>query len=186
MSAPGAAFLREALFNGNGIAKKLILALVLFSSLITTVITAAELYYEYRRDLRQIDSAFEFVGRSYLPTLEDSVWVSDAVQVQSQLDGLLNLPDIEYIAVRVDGRPRWAAGREVSVRTRVSEAPLLHEHRGQHDRRSARYAWSPAWTACWTGCGTTCWWCSSPMRSRRSWWPCSCCWCSSGWSRGIW
>jgi len=66
-------FLRDALFNGNGVAKRLIVALVLFSSLITAVITAAELVADYRRDLGQIDQSIEFIGKSYLPSLIDSV-----------------------------------------------------------------------------------------------------------------
>jgi hypothetical protein len=55
-------------------------------------ITAAELYAEYRRDLGQIDRSIDFIGKSYLPSLTDSVWVADRAQVQTQLDGLLHGP----------------------------------------------------------------------------------------------
>jgi PAS domain S-box-containing protein len=124
-------FLRQALFNGNGVAKKLIVALVLFSSLITAAITAIELYADYRRDLGQIDRSMAFIGRSYLPSLTDSVWVADRAQVQTQLDGLLRLPDIEYIGISVDGQTRWSAGKVVSRRKVTTEVPLVREHRGQ-------------------------------------------------------
>jgi PAS domain S-box-containing protein len=126
-----AGFLREALFNGNGIARKLIVALVLFSSLITAVITAIELYGDYRRDLDQIDRSMEFIGKSYLPSLIDSVWVADREQVQTQLDGLLRLPDVEYIGIGVDGQTRWASGKAISQRKVTAEVPLVREHRGQ-------------------------------------------------------
>ena len=131
MSEEPGGFLRHALFNGNGVAKKLIVALVLFSSLITTVITAIELYTSYRHDLGQIDRSLEFIGKSYLPSLTDSVWVADRDQVQTQLDGLLRLPDIEYIGIRVDGQVRWSAGKAVSQRQRTAEVPLVRQHRGQ-------------------------------------------------------
>jgi PAS domain S-box-containing protein len=124
-------FLREALFNGNGVAKKLIVALVLFSSVITAVITAIELYSGYRRDLGQIDRSIEFIGKSYLPSLVDSVWVADREQVQTQLDGLLRLPDIEYLGISVDGQTRWSAGQAASRRTVAAEVPLVRAHRGQ-------------------------------------------------------
>jgi len=124
-------FLREAFFNGNGVAKKLIVALVLFSTVITTVITAIELYSGYRRDLGQIDRSIEFIGKSYLPSLVDSVWISDRQQVQTQLDGLLRLPDIEYLGISVDGQTRWSAGKAVSARVVAAEVPLVREHRGQ-------------------------------------------------------
>jgi PAS domain S-box-containing protein len=127
---PGS-FLRHALFNGNGVAKKLIVALVLFSSLITAVITAIELYARYRQDLGQIDRSLTFIGQSYLPSLTDSVWVADNEQVQTQLDGLLRLPDIEYIGINVDGQTRWWAGKSVSQRQRTAEVALVRQHRGQ-------------------------------------------------------
>ena len=131
MSDEKIGFLRSALFNGNGVAKKLIVALVLFSSVITVVITAAELYAEYRRDLGQIDSSINFIGKSYLPALTDAVWVADREQVQTQLDGLLRLPDIEYIGIALDGQTRWSAGKTVSQRTVSADIPLVREHRGQ-------------------------------------------------------
>ena len=131
MSDEKASFLREALFNGNGVAKKLIVALVLFSSLITAVITAVELYADYRRDLGQIDRSIDFIGKSYLRALTDAVWVGDRDQVQTQLDGLLRLPDVEFIGIAVDGQTRWSSGRAVSQRAVVAEVPLQREHRGQ-------------------------------------------------------
>ena len=131
MSEDQRGFLREALFNGNGVAKRLILTLVLFSSLVTTVITAIELYSSYRHDLGQIDRSIEFIGKSYLPSLTNDVWVSDAEQVQTQLDGLLRLPDIEYLGIRVEGQTRWSAGKAESKRVITADVPLVHEHRGQ-------------------------------------------------------
>jgi PAS domain S-box-containing protein len=127
---PGS-FFRHALFNGNGVAKKLIVALVLFSSLITTVITAIELYARYRQDVGQIDRSLTFIGQSYLPSLTDGVWVADNEQLQTQLDGLLRLPDIEYIGINVDGQVRWSAGKAVSQRQRSAEVALVRPHRGQ-------------------------------------------------------
>lgn len=126
-----AGFIRHALFNGNGIAKKLILALVLFSALITTLITVIELYSSYRHDLEQIDRSMAFIGKSCLPSLTGSVWVADRQQVQTQLDGLLRLPDIEYIGISVDGQVRWSAGKQVPQRQRSVEVPLVYLHRGQ-------------------------------------------------------
>lgn len=117
--------LRQALLRGNGLARRVLVAVVLFSSAITGLITAIELYGSYRRDLRAIDSAFEFVGSNYLPSLANSVWNVDDVQVQSQLDALISLPEVEYIAILEEGRVRWHAGRAVSVRTKETRIPLV-------------------------------------------------------------
>lgn len=117
---------RQALLHGNRLARRVLVLVVLFSSAITAAITGLELYGEYRRDLRAIDGAFQFVASRYLPSLVNSVWNVDEVQVQSQLDALVGLPDVEYIAVEEAGRARWTAGRAASSRTKELRLPLLH------------------------------------------------------------
>ncbi len=121
---------RQALLRGNGLARRMLVSVVLFSSLITALITAIELYSSYRRDLRAIDSAFEFVGSNYLPSLANSVWNLDDAQVQSQIDALVSLPDVEYIAILDGGRERWVAGHALSTRTKETRIPLLHPQAG--------------------------------------------------------
>ena len=118
--------LRQALLHGNRLARRVLVLVVLFSSAITAAITGLELYGEYRRDLRAIDGAFQFVASRYLPSLVNSVWNVDEVQVQSQLDALVGLPDVEFIAVEESGRARWTAGRAVSQRTKELRLPLRH------------------------------------------------------------
>ena len=122
---------RHALFNGNGLAKRLLIAVVLFSSLVTTVITAVDLYGDYRRDLHEIDSAFRFIGSSYAPALAHSVWQFDGEAVQSQLEGLLRLPDIESARIEIDGQTRWSAGRAESEHRRQATVGLTHEQAGR-------------------------------------------------------
>ncbi len=131
MSHPPHGFLHEALFNGNGIARKLLVALVLFSSLLTAVSTALQLYVDYQRDRDRIGQSIAFVGKSFLPALAEAVWVADDEQLQVELEGLLRLPDLEFIGISVDGRTRWSAGREQSKHVVSAEIPLSHAHRGE-------------------------------------------------------
>jgi signal transduction histidine kinase/ActR/RegA family two-component response regulator len=95
---------RQAVLHGNRLARRVLVLVVLFSSAITAAITGLELYGEYRRDLRAIDGAFQFVASRYLPSLVNSVWNVDEVQVQSQLDALVGLPDVEYDAAASIGQ----------------------------------------------------------------------------------
>jgi len=125
------AFFDKALLRNNGIARRIMVALVIFSSLITTVITALELYLDFRADLQSIDQRIESVRQVYLPTLSESVWVADRRQIQSQLDGLLNLGDIEYLAIIADGATQWSAGAVKSSRRIERLLPLVRVHRGQ-------------------------------------------------------
>ena len=51
----GVNFFSKALVRNNGIARRMMLAVILFSSAITAVITAVELYRDYRTDLHVIN-----------------------------------------------------------------------------------------------------------------------------------
>ncbi|MEO5795750.1 MAG: EAL domain-containing protein [Rhodoferax sp.] len=109
-------FLNKALIRNNGIARRIMLAVVLFSSGVTAVITAFELYLDYRVDVRGIDAQFESIRVVQLPTLVESVWVLEPKQIQNQLNGMQNLRDIEYVGIVVDGKTLWSAGARRSQR----------------------------------------------------------------------
>jgi signal transduction histidine kinase len=117
--------------RNNGIARRFVVALVLFSSAITTVITAVELYLDYRTDIRGIDERIESIRAVDLHTLTESVWVADRSQVQSHLDGLLHLGDIEYLAIDVDGQTQWLAGARKSLRHIERSFTLIRTYRGR-------------------------------------------------------
>jgi len=113
------------------IAKRLILALVLFSSLITIGTTAVQLYFDYRTDLEKIDAANQQIQSSYLKTLTNSIWAFDNEQINTQLTGMLELPDMEYVAVSVDGEVRWSKGNRVSDATLTREFPITVPYNGK-------------------------------------------------------
>ena len=94
-------FFSKALVRNNGIARKIMLAVVLFSSAVTTVITAVELYLDYQGDIRGIHERVESIRKVYLPTLVESVWVLEPTQIQNHLNGLMNLGDIELSLIHI-------------------------------------------------------------------------------------
>ena len=123
--------MREALFSGNGIARRLAIAVILFSSAITFVFTSVQLYLEYSEDLEIIEDNFYIVQSSQLPSITNSVWSGNVRQIRIQLSGLMQFPDVEYAAIRVDGEINWASGRQVAKRSLVRNFALEHLHRGQ-------------------------------------------------------
>ncbi|MED5618196.1 ATP-binding protein [Ideonella sp. BN130291] len=116
--------------GGNRLARRLLIALVGFSSIITAVITTVDLYTGYRRDLQAISESLRFIETSAVPSLSRSVWQVDGELTQSQLDGLLRLRDIEYAGIEVQGRTRWAAGTVTSSRQQVVTLPLAQTEGG--------------------------------------------------------
>ena len=123
--------LRDMLNIRGRLARRLILGVVLFSSLITLVTTAAQLYLDYAHDVAEIENDFDVIQASYLQSLINSVWVADEAQIQTQLDGLRRLPDMEYLSVEVEDEPRWVAGSLESSRVVSRQYPLVHNYRGK-------------------------------------------------------
>ena len=103
---------------------KLILYTVLFSSLITLVITFAQLYYEYKEDLNAVDKRLENIRLGYRQGITNAVWLDDKKQLTAILDGVNALPNIDYVEVRVDSELYASSGHKVTKNV-VSEYFLL-------------------------------------------------------------
>ncbi|MFP6705930.1 MAG: hypothetical protein VCE75_07845 [Alphaproteobacteria bacterium] len=63
------------------IAKRLILAMVLSSSLITAATTVFQLFFDYRRGVSNIEQSFSLVESSYLDGPTNSMWSFDDAQI---------------------------------------------------------------------------------------------------------
>ncbi len=92
------------------IARKLILYIVLFSSVITLVLTALQLYLEFQYDVNGINQKLEQIKVSYKKSITQSAWVSDKKQLQVILDGITKLSDIAYAEVNVSDTKKIKSG----------------------------------------------------------------------------
>ena len=110
------------------ISTKLILYIILFSSMITAIVTLIQLYYQYREDKLILDNNIENVNTGYREGITNAVWLDDKVQLNSILDGVVALPDIEYIAVRVNNKVYSSRGSSVQSNVLKSAFPLHYWH----------------------------------------------------------
>ncbi|AKH20428.1 hypothetical protein AAY24_08770 [Sedimenticola thiotaurini] len=113
------------------LARRLVVAIVLFSSIITLVITAIQIRVDYEQELSDIDAEFEQIRHSSLHSVSQSVWVLDELQVRNQLKGLTKLSSIEFAAVNVEGKQRWAVGQQPDRDQVSARFPLTYQHRGE-------------------------------------------------------
>ncbi len=105
----------DRLFPGGLIARRLMVAVIVFSSLITLLTTSFQLFRDYQREMDAIQQFFEkHIRVSHLGSISNSVWVVDEKQITIQLDGLTRLPHVEYLAIHIKGERRWHSGRIVS------------------------------------------------------------------------
>ena len=115
------------------LARRLIIAIVLFSTAITFVTTAAQLYIDYHHDVSEINARLKQIEESHLESIVASVWFLDGKQVKLQMDGLLRMPAVESVSIAVDGKTRWQA-REGEASSQVTVVfPLIHTSLGKSE-----------------------------------------------------
>ena len=113
------------------LAKRLILALVLASSFITAILTAFQLFMDYRRGVEDIENSFSLVETSYLSGLTNSMWTFDEEQIHILLSGMATLPDMEVVSIRIGNETKWSVGQAKSEKTLSAEYPMQISYRGE-------------------------------------------------------
>lgn len=124
---------RAALRPGP-LARRMALAIILFSSALALMVTAVELSYQYLRDVQQIDARMEQIRLAYLENLTEDVWVTDRQRVDTHLLGITRLPDFVQAEILVDGKPAYSRGRplEGTGIVHVFDLERLYQGRMQH------------------------------------------------------
>lgn len=122
---------RAAPFSFSGIGWRMLVHILLFSSLITFLLTIIQLYNYYRIDVSEIDQRFSDIQSSYVDTISVSLWNMDSALLTSQLEGVVSLPDISRAVVEetvegVSRSLRVSIGDEV-VQALSREYPLVYQ-----------------------------------------------------------
>ena len=110
--------------------KRFAMLIVIFSSCFTLLSTTLQLALDYRADISRIEQQFNNVRTSYLQAITLSVWSLDDSQIETQLIGLSQLPDIEYVSIVVEGEMNWQQGESQSSATKTVDFPLNYSAPG--------------------------------------------------------
>ncbi len=112
------------------LARRLIIAVILFSSVITLVLTAIQLYGQYRQDVGGIESYLEEIENVHLKAMAESIWATNIKVLKVQLEGLEKLPYVEYVAVHEEKRLVVEVGQRSARNTIERHFTIRHPHRG--------------------------------------------------------
>jgi len=111
--------------------RKLLILVVLFSSVITLFISAIQLNSDYKRDIGSIHSTIQSIKDVHLESLTSKVWTADLVEIQNQLDGILRLPDIQYIEILEESKVIASTGDQEFDNIINQSIQLSFIHRGE-------------------------------------------------------
>ncbi|OZS41368.1 histidine kinase dimerization/phospho-acceptor domain-containing protein, partial [Photobacterium sanguinicancri] len=85
-----------------GLAKQMLIYILLVSSVLTLFTTGVNLYVDYQRDLVSINEHLNQIKETSLESLTSSLWVEDRQQLQLQAEGIFRQPQIHYLVIEDD------------------------------------------------------------------------------------
>ncbi|MGF1696429.1 ATP-binding protein [Vibrio lamellibrachiae] len=95
------------------IGRRIILIMIILSGSITLLTTLMQLYWDYNKEFNAVDQRHYEIQSVHAPLLASSLWSFDLVVLQERLDGLVNLPKIDYLRVE-SGNYSFSAGVKVA------------------------------------------------------------------------
>jgi PAS domain S-box-containing protein len=81
------------------ISKLLVLYIVLFSSVVTLILTAIQLWIDYNQGVSNLHQRIKQIEQTNIASITQSVWTLDNPSIQIQLDGLVRINDIIYVKI---------------------------------------------------------------------------------------
>jgi diguanylate cyclase (GGDEF)-like protein/PAS domain S-box-containing protein len=111
------------------LARRLAIAIILFSTMIAFVLTGMQLYAEYRYNVKGIEAELRQIEQVHLKALTQSLWATNSKELTLQLEGMAQVPNFEYVAVH-EGDKLWAqAGKRDSHNVIERSYPLVYRYR---------------------------------------------------------
>lgn len=121
-----------SIFQNSVLARRLIVSIILFSSAITLIITLLQINSRYRQEISDFHSIVAQIETTSLESISRSVWVVDDQQIQTAIDGLVELNDINYVAVRdEEDHVKWFSGGYPENNELHYRFPLTYRYRGK-------------------------------------------------------
>ena len=114
----------------KSISRRLVLYIVLCSSMITLVITAYQLRRDYLNDIAVIEHQFEAIKSVHLKSISESLWATDVAKLRTIIEGVSNLRDVIHVAIVEDGKILVAEGEKRGTDTILRNFPIAYQHRG--------------------------------------------------------
>ncbi|MDR9426039.1 MAG: HAMP domain-containing protein, partial [Marinobacter sp.] len=102
----------------------------MFSSAFTLLASGIQIYADYQNDLEEIDQRLERIESGSASSLARSLWALDQQSIETQLEGILGLPDIDHLRLRIEPDSELVMGQlPESSDVLTHSFPLVHESR---------------------------------------------------------
>lgn len=94
----------------SALGRKILRQAILFGVISLIAVSAVQLYIEYQRDINRIHGNLSLIKESNLESISAALWNLDKDQIQIQLNGILQIPDITHASVEATDIRMISAG----------------------------------------------------------------------------
>jgi len=115
----------------HGIARRLLIAVILMSTAMTIFTSAYQLYSNYQRYVNQIHVRFDEVKKIHLKNLSSRLWTADLEALKANLKEISILPDIQYMAIDEHSQLIYSIGKRLEKDTITKVFPITYRHRSK-------------------------------------------------------
>ncbi|MBU2510355.1 PAS domain-containing protein [bacterium] len=110
----------------RSLGKQLLVFILLFSSLFTFASTIIQLWVDYRKDVKLIEYRIDQVQKTYITSLSLSIWNMNETHVYTQLNGILQLPEIACLEAKTIDKDYLVGERPLALGHLKMEFPIIH------------------------------------------------------------
>jgi signal transduction histidine kinase/ActR/RegA family two-component response regulator len=121
-------------FRPGRLALRLATYVMLFGTAIALLVTAAELWRGYLREVRLIDDHMQQVEIAYVASAVENLWVMDKERLETQLLSITRQPEFVMAEIRVAGTTLLRQGAPLREAGTTRAFPLKRMHRGQEQQ----------------------------------------------------
>ncbi|KLN63457.1 ATP-binding protein [Vibrio sp. VPAP30] len=108
------------------ITKQLVVATLLISSVLAVAIASVNFYLGYQGELKSLEQKFSEVEHSYLSSLNSSLWVVDTALLETQAQGIFQLPHIDSVIIEDSASTLISLGNIEGSKKLSRQWPLTH------------------------------------------------------------
>ncbi len=121
-------------YSQRSISRKLIIYIILFSSVVTVLSTTFQIFLEFRRDISVINNTISNIETSHLPNIVNNLWIMQDELLLIQLKGISNLPDIQYLELHTENEPSISIGTYQAENTIKKSFDLIYKNNQESTR----------------------------------------------------
>jgi diguanylate cyclase (GGDEF)-like protein/PAS domain S-box-containing protein len=121
----------ETTFDRTSISRRLVLYIVACSSILTLLITALQLYWDYQTDISLFEKGFEQIEKVHLATITASLWTQDIEKLETIVKGISNLRDLSFIEIIENDRQLVSSQKKSVGQIIMRSYTLEFESRGE-------------------------------------------------------